>query len=185
MNDADHNESKVPPMPNLDALTRAEQLLDGTLAQQSSPTEELPTFSMPSSEATRPAIPQASHIQYHDLGKMYPMPPIPSFDGGLVLHNATVNDHTGCDVVLNWLSEGHGSIVDMKRLMKRNDEFILTVKILQSFIEDDLQGQIIKLTDSRLMILPPGCRGVRGTEMEGFAVEANEFEGSRDEYSIY
>ena len=43
-------------------------------------------------------------------------------------------------------------------------------------METDLGGQIIRLTDTRLMLLPPGCRGIRGVESEAFAVETTDFE---------
>nr|ANV79985.1 hypothetical protein [uncultured Candidatus Thalassoarchaea sp.] len=43
-----------------------------------------------------------------------------------------------------------------------------------TFIEGDLGGQIIQITDSRLMLLPPGCRGLKGIEMEAFAASAEE-----------
>jgi hypothetical protein len=42
--------------------------------------------------------------------------------------------------------------------------------MLYEFIEGDAQGQIIRITDTRLLLLPQGCRGIKGTEMEGFAV---------------
>ena len=47
--------------------------------------------------------------------------------------------------------------------------------MLYQFIEGDAQGQIIRITDTRLLLLPQGCRGIKGTEMEGFAVEPDEF----------
>ena len=42
------------------------------------------------------------------------------------------------------------------------------------FVEGDAQGQIIRITDTRLLLLPQGCRGIRGTEMEGFAVDSDD-----------
>ena len=45
---------------------------------------------------------------------------------------------------------------------------------MHTFIEGDLGGQIIQLTDTRLMLLPPGCRGLKGVEMEAFAAGAEE-----------
>ena len=46
--------------------------------------------------------------------------------------------------------------------------------MLYQFIEGDAQGQIIRITDTRLLLLPQGCRGIRGTEMEGFAAESDD-----------
>ena len=63
----------------------------------------------------------------------------------------------------------------MKRMMKRTTEFNQALSMLYQFIEGDAQGQIIRITDTRLLLLPQGCRGIKGTEMEGFAVEPDEF----------
>ena len=49
------------------------------------------------------------------------------------------------------------------------------LKNLNKFIENDLGGQIIRLTETRLMLLPPGCRGVNGVESEAFAADSSEF----------
>jgi hypothetical protein len=46
--------------------------------------------------------------------------------------------------------------------------------MLNEFVEGDAQGQIIRITDTRLMFLPRGCRGIKGTDMEGFAVAPDE-----------
>ena len=35
-------------------------------------------------------------------------------------------------------------------------------------------GQIIQITDTRIMLLPPGCRGLKGVEMEAFAAGAED-----------
>ena len=55
--------------------------------------------------------------------------------------------------------------------MSRENEFQATLLRLSIFIEDDIGGQIIQLTDSRLLLLPPGCKGVSGIEMEAFVSE--------------
>ena len=56
--------------------------------------------------------------------------------------------------------------------MKKTVEFNAALAQLNTFIDADLGGQIIQMTETRLMLLPPGCRGVRGVEMEAFAVDA-------------
>ena len=71
---------------------------------------------------------------------------------------------------MDWVSEGHGCVVEMRRMMKRTTEFNQALSMLYEFIEGDAQGQIIRITDTRLLLLPHGCRGIKGTEMEGFAV---------------
>ena len=71
---------------------------------------------------------------------------------------------------MDWVADGHGGSVEMKRMMKRTTEFQQALSLLNQFIEGDVQGQIIRITDTRLLLLPRGCRGIKGTEMEGFAV---------------
>ena len=63
----------------------------------------------------------------------------------------------------------------MKRLMKRTVEFNAALNQLNGFIGDDLGGQILQMTSTRLMLLPANCRGVNGIEMEAFAVEHGDF----------
>lgn len=114
-------------------------------------------------------------MTFHDLDLMYPNPPVPVEKDGMVLHNTTLHDLTGCHQLMDWVAEGHGCIVEMKRLIKRKTEFAQALNRLHTFIEGDLQGQIIQMTETRLMLLPEGCRGLKGTEMEGFAVDRSEF----------
>jgi hypothetical protein len=80
---------------------------------------------------------------------------------------------------MDWVADGHGCIVEMKRMMQRTTEFNLALGMMNEFIEQDVQGQIIRITDTRLLLLPQGCRGIRGTEMEGFAVSPDDL---RDVY---
>ena len=100
--------------------------------------------------------------------------PIKSDDKGLVVHRAVLNDITGTSTLLDWLSDGHAAIVELGRLIKRDTEFNSALSSMHTFIEGDLGGQIIQLTDTRLMLLPPGCRGLKGVEMEAFAASAEE-----------
>ena len=71
---------------------------------------------------------------------------------------------------MDWVSEGHGCVVELRRMMKRKTEFNQALSMLYEFVEGDAQGQIIRITDTRLLLLPQGYRGIKGTEMEGFAV---------------
>lgn len=170
----------VPPMPDLDALARADEKMKNTERDKTAETEEredvhpLQTFSMPSMEQSKPQITSSSDVIYHDLGELYPNPPILSSDNGMVLHRAVLNDITGCSQLLDWVADDHAVIVEMNRLMKKTVEFNAALAQLNAFIDNDLGGQIIQMTETRLMLLPPGCRGVRGVEMEAFAVDAKE-----------
>ena len=165
----------IPKRPDLDSLARADKILKKEInTTTDEETEGLNTFEMPSMSPSeeKPAAP--SGLIYHDLEKLYSSPPIKDSNSGLVVHRAVLNDITGCSTLLNWLSDGHAAIVEMNRLVKRETEFSSAINQLHTFIEGDLGGQIIQITDSRLMLLPPGCRGVKGIEMEAFAASAEE-----------
>ena len=134
----------------------------------------LRTFTMPSSEIAerqQPTPPPSSGI-YHDLGKMYPNPPIPMNDSGMVLHRATLYDLTGIDALLDWVSDGDAVLVEMARLMNREHEVETVLAQLHRFIEMDMGGQIVQITGTRVMLLPPGCVGISGLEDEAFNDEA-------------
>ena len=167
------DDAAVPPMPDLNLLEAAEAKLDQNAEPSPSPTssERGPRrFAMPSSGRTAaPRMPRAE-VTYHNLGQLYPNAPVPLHDGEMVLHNSTLLDLTGCGALMDWVADGHGCIVEMKRMMKRTTEFQQALSMLNQFIEGDVQGQIIRITDTRLLLLPRGCRGIKGTEMEGFAV---------------
>jgi hypothetical protein len=92
----------VPSMPDLDALTRADEKARETIGDVETSASEpegrqpLRTFNMPSMEQQPTvAIPEAEVI-YHKLGEMYPHAPIIDSQHGLVLHRAVLNDITGC-----------------------------------------------------------------------------------------
>ena len=126
------------------------------------------TFQMPSSGPIALQTP-TTDIMYHDLGKIFSDAPIPENKMGMVLHRALLQDLTGVSDLLNWVADGEGVIVELKRIMAREIEFQTVLMRLSTFIEDDIGGQIIQLTDSRLLLLPPGCKGVSGIDMEAFA----------------
>ncbi len=165
----------LPSMPDLDKLSRADKILklDEEVAQKSD-IANLNTFDMPSMNSSKQQTEVRSSLIFHNLSNKYPNPPITSDDTGLVVHRAVLNDFTGTSILLDWISEGHASIVEMGRLFKRETEFNATLDVLHTFIEGDMGGQIIKITDTRLMLLPPGCRGLKGVEMEAFAADAEE-----------
>lgn len=175
-------EPNVPAMPDLDVLEAAEAKVDGKGPPEpkTESGEEGPRqFSMPSDRprAVRPL--PSNNMTYHDMGVLYPHAPVPVSEGEMVIHNATLLDLTGCGQLMDWVADGHGCIVEMKRMMQRTTEFNLALGMMNEFIEQDVQGQIIRITDTRLLLLPQGCRGIRGTEMEGFAVPPDDL---RDVY---
>jgi len=169
----------VPSMPDLDALTEADEIIRQSENEETTSTgaDEAPlrSFEMPSMNAQKADLPVTPGAMFRDLGKLHPNPPIPNEDGGLVLHRAVLSDLTGCATLLDWVADGHAVIVEMKRLMKRPVEFNAALGQLNEFIGGDLGGQILQMTSTRLMLLPAGCRGVNGVEMEAFAVEPGDF----------
>jgi hypothetical protein len=173
-------EQIIPSMPDLDALARADEKIRAAeesivLAQESKKEmKPLRTFNMPSMEQTQPQATPDAEVIYHDLGELYPNPPILDTGNGMVLHRAVLNDITGCGQLMDWVADDHAVIVEMNRLMKKTVEFNAALAQLNAFIDSDLGGQIIQMTETRLMLLPPGCRGVRGVEMEAFAVDTHE-----------
>ena len=166
---------ELPSMPDLDKLAKADKMLkEADAVKQKNATSSLNTFEMPSMSGQKPKNQVPSTKIYHNLGNKYPDPPITSSDTGLVVHRAVLNDITGTSTLLDWLADGHASIVEMGRLIKRDTEFNAALDAMHTFIEGDLGGQVIQLTDTRLMLLPPGCRGLKGVEMEAFAAGAEE-----------
>ena len=167
----------VPSMPDLDALARADEKIreeEENIVATKEEMKPLRTFDMPSMEMTQPQSTPSAEVIYHDLGVLYPNPPILDSSNGMVLHRAVLNDITGCGQLMDWVADDHAVIVEMNRLMKKTVEFNAAITQLNTFIDKDLGGQIIQMAETRLMLLPPGCRGVRGVEMEAFAVDAHE-----------
>ena len=166
---------ELPSMPDLDKLAKADKMLQqNTHDETGIKDQSLNTFEMPSMSKSTKKNEVPSKLIFHNLGNKYPDPPITSNDTGLVVHRAVLNDMTGISSLLDWLADGHASIVEMGRLIKRDTEFSAALDQLHTFIEGDLGGQIIQITDTRLMLLPPGCRGLKGVEMEAFAAGAEE-----------
>ena len=165
----------LPSMPDLDKLAKADKMLkQNSQDNGKEKSKSLNTFEMPSMAKNAKKNEVPSKLIFHNLGNKYPDPPITSNETGLVVHRAVLNDITGTSTLLDWLADGHASIVEMGRLIKRDTEFSTALDELHTFIEGDLGGQIIQITDTRLMLLPPGCRGLKGVEMEAFAAGAEE-----------
>ena len=132
------------------------------------------TLNLPSKKSSISSSSTNAPTRYHDMEMLYPNAPVPKVADGLVIHRATLHDVTGTFQLMDWLADGEAAIVRMERIMNRELEFQTAVERLNEFIEGDLGGQIIKLTDTRLMLLPPGCRGVRGLDSEAFAADPSD-----------
>ncbi len=172
------SEPHIPEMPDLDLLEAAEakleQVNEPAVSEASTEGAGPRSFSMPSSKRTPTQRMPRGKVTYHNLDQLYPDAPVPLYEGEMVLHNSTLLDLTGCGALMDWVADGHGCIVEMKRMMKRKTEFNQAISMLSQFVEGDVQGQIIRITDTRLLLLPQGCRGIKGTEMESFAVSPDD-----------
>ena len=131
-------------------------------------------LNLPSQEPSIRTPNNTNSNRYHDMEKLYPNAPVPKVADGLVIHRAVLHDLTGVPQLLDWLADGEAAIVRMEKLMSRELELQTAIERLNTFVESDLGGQIIRLTDSRLMLLPPGCRGVRGVDAEAFSVDSSD-----------
>tara|TARA_B100000287_G_C20357207_1_gene672269 strand:+ start:121 stop:576 length:456 start_codon:yes stop_codon:yes gene_type:complete len=126
------------------------------------------------SQTPEKEIVQDNSTVYHDLELLNPNAPVAETPDGMVLHQATLHDVTGLPTLFDWAADGDAAIIQMEKLMGRDVELQTALEQLTKFVEGDIGGQIIRLTDTRLMLLPPGCRGVRGVETESFAAESDE-----------
>jgi len=92
---------------------------------------------------------------YHDLGMRFPDAPVPRLDGDVIIHRAVLEDVTGISQIMDWVSDGDIVIIEMSDLMNRDMELQLAVGKIQDFVEDDVNGQVVRLGKTRLLLLPP------------------------------
>ncbi len=131
-------------------------------------------LNLPSQQASIASTDNSTSTRYHDMEKLYPDAPVPKVAGGLVIHRAMLHDLTGIPQLMDWVADGEAVIVRMEKMMNRELELQTALERLNLFVETDLGGQIIRLTENRLMLLPPGCRGVRGVDSEAFSVDPSD-----------
>ena len=131
-------------------------------------------LNLPSQQASIASTDNSTSTRYHDMEKLYPDAPVPKVAGGLVIHRAMLHDLTGIPQLMDWVADGEAVIVRMEKMMNRELELQTVLERLNLFVETDLGGQIIRLTENRLMLLPPGCRGVRGVDSEAFSVDPSD-----------
>ena len=92
---------------------------------------------------------------YHDLGMRFPDAPVPRLDGDVIIHRAVLEDVTGISQLMDWVSDGDIVIVEMSDIMEKETELHLSVNKIQEFIERDMNGQVVRLGQRRLLLLPP------------------------------
>ena len=98
---------------------------------------------------------------YHDLGMKFPDAPVPRNKSDVIVHRAVLEDVTGISQLMDWVSDGDIVIVEMTDLMSRDMELRLAVGKIQDFVEGDLNGQLVRLGNSRLLLLPQSFESVR------------------------
>ena len=116
---------------------------------------EMPSISDQNSGSIEPGEP------YHDLGMKYVHAPVPRTQGDVIVHRALLEDETGIAQLMDWISDGDIVIVEMTGLMTRDMELQLAVGRIQEFVEGDMRGQLVRLGNSRLLLLPPTFESAR------------------------
>ncbi|MBI87863.1 MAG: hypothetical protein CMB67_02390 [Euryarchaeota archaeon] len=98
---------------------------------------------------------------YHDLGLKFPDAPVPRLKSDVIVHRAILEDVGGISQLLDWISDGDIVIVEMTGIMARDMELRLAVGKIQDFIERDMNGQLVRLGNTRLLLLPPSFDSAR------------------------
>ena len=92
---------------------------------------------------------------YHDLGSSYPDAPVPRITGDTVIRRADLEDLTGVSELMDWVSDGDIVIVKMGKIINNDLELNVAVNKIQRFVEDDISGEVLRLGERRLLLLPP------------------------------
>ena len=91
---------------------------------------------------------------YHDLGEIIRRCPSGPRNGRCYCSQSILDDITGIPKLLDWLSDGDIVILEMSRLITVETELRIAVDRIQSFVETDLSGEVIRLGTSRLLLIP-------------------------------
>ena len=105
---------------------------------------------------------------YHDLGSLYPDAPVPRHPQEVVIRRAVLHDVSGLEMLLDWAADGQIVIIELRRIIDRDFELTTAIEQLSNFVEGDLGGQLVQLGEERILLLPPGFRGITGLEAESF-----------------
>ncbi|MDG1533375.1 MAG: cell division protein SepF [Candidatus Thalassarchaeaceae archaeon] len=91
---------------------------------------------------------------YHDLGELYVDAPVVRGEGDVIVRRAVLDDLTGIPQILDWISDGDIVILEMSRLIAAETELRIAVDRMQTFIENDLMGELFRIGQNRLLLLP-------------------------------
>ena len=105
---------------------------------------------------------------YHDLGSLYPDAPVPRHPQEVVIRRAVLHDVSGLEMLLDWAADDQIVIIELRRIIDRDFELTTAIEQLSNFVEGDLGGQLVQLGEERILLLPPGFRGMSGLEAESF-----------------
>ena len=89
-------------------------------------------------------------VKIPQIGYQYPNPPVPSQDGGMVLHNSHLHDLSGISTLFDWISDGDAAIVELGSMISRQSEFDAAIAQLTRFVIEDLGGKILQIGESRI-----------------------------------
>ncbi len=121
---------------------------------------------MPSLNKTNQPVKKAN-IVYHNLNELYPNANIANNEG-FVIHRAKLLGVNGVLQLFDWASDGDVSVVDLKDILSEDEILSQIVNKLNEFIINDLGGEILQLSETRLLVLPPSCKGMKGLTDEAF-----------------
>jgi len=121
---------------------------------------------MPSLNKTNQPV-KKTNIVYHNLDELYPNANIATNDG-FVIHRAKLLGVNGVLQLCDWASDGDVSVVDLKDILSEDEILSQIVNKLNEFIINDIGGEILQLSETRLLVLPPSCKGMKGLADEAF-----------------
>ena len=71
------------------------------------------------------------------------------------VHRADLDDLTGINPLMDWVSDGDIVIVKMSEILHRELALRVAVDKIQRFVEGDMSGEVVRLGERRLLLLPP------------------------------
>jgi SepF-like predicted cell division protein (DUF552 family) len=108
-----------------------------------------------------------TNVIYHDLGQLYPNANLAG-ENGFVIHRAKLLGVNGILQLFDWVSDGDVSVVDLKDVLGEDEILSEIVAKLNEFVIQDIGGEILQLSETRLLVLPPSCKGMKGLTDEAF-----------------
>ena len=121
---------------------------------------------MPSLNKTKISA-KKTNVIYHDLGQLYPDANVAREDG-FIIHRAKLLGVHGILQLFDWVSDGDISVVDLKDILGEDEILSEIVTKLDEFVVQDMGGEILQLSETRLLVLPPSCKGMKGLVDEAF-----------------